>query len=102
MKSLVLAELPKVRCSAPVSSLTRPEQGVFLVTAHVVVGGLGLAAATAAARVLADHHRGLAVDAQSRDASARVALVFGPDSVENSIGLRDFFWGLALSTGRSR
>nr|WP_300971635.1 hypothetical protein [Thiocapsa sp.] len=78
------------------------ERGVFLMTAHAVVGGLDLATATAAARVLADHHRGLAVDARSRDLSTLAALVFGPDIVEDGIGLRDFFWGLALSTGRSR
>jgi hypothetical protein len=78
------------------------ERGVFLMTAHVVVGRLGVATGTAAPRVLADLHRGLAVDAQSRDVSILAAVVFGPEIVEDGIGLRDFFWGLALSTGRSR
>jgi len=73
------------------------EGRVLLPASHVVVNGLVVAAG-----VLADVHRGLAVHAQSHDRTAFAGLVLVLDVGEDRIGFWDFFWGLALSTGRSR
>ncbi len=78
------------------------ERGVLLPAAHVVVGGSGVATGATTPRVVADLDRGLAVHTHSHDASVVTGLVFGLEIGEDGIGFRDFFWGLALSTGRSR
>ena len=80
------------------------ERGVFFVASHIVIDGSVVAPGFAPARVVADVHRGLAVHAHAQD-----GLPFGVagsvlvlDVSEDGVGLRDFFWGLALTTGRSR
>jgi hypothetical protein len=54
------------------------------------------------ARVVANIHRRLAVHAQAHDRCALAIPVMFPDVGEDGVGFGDFFWGLALSTGRSR
>ena len=78
------------------------EGGVFLLAAHVMVSSLVVSTGLAATRVRADVDRGLAVDAHAQDARVLASTIFGPDVGEDGVGFRDFFWGFALSTGRSR
>ena len=47
--------------------IQQPERDVFFLTTHIVVGGPMVAAGFPTARVLADLHRGFAVDAQPLD-----------------------------------
>jgi len=68
-----------------------------------VVSREGIAAGASPAGIGTDLDRGFAVDAHAQDGPVIVSgLVVGGNVVEDRIGLREFFWGLALSTGRSR
>jgi len=102
MKSLVLAELPKDSCSCPLASSTTPKRGAFLLASNVVVGGQVVAARLAAPGVLAKIHRRLAVHAQAHNGLALANALVCFDIGEDGVGFGEFFWGLALSTGRSR
>jgi hypothetical protein len=75
---------------------------VFFLAPHVVVGRLVVTPRLASARVVANIHRRLAVHAQAHDGFALAISVMFPDVGEDGVGFGDFFWGLALSTGRSR
>jgi hypothetical protein len=86
-----------------------PERDVFFFTAHIVIGGAVVATGFPAARVLADLHRGFAVDAQAFDLLLLVGLsccdglaILGLEVGEDSLRFREFFWGLALTTLRRR
>ena len=78
------------------------EGGLFFLAPPVVVVGLVIAARLTTTAVLADVHRGLAVHAQAHDRPPFVGWVLLVDVGEDGVGFRNFFWGLALSTGRSR
>jgi hypothetical protein len=67
-----------------------------------VIGSLIVAPRHTAAGVVTNVHRGLAVHAQSHDRLSIAGLVLFLDVGEDGIGFRNFFWGLALTTGRSR
>ena len=72
-------------------------RGVLTVTFHVMV-----AARFTAPGEVAQLDRRLAVDAQSLDSNGLVGFVFFLYIGEDRVGLRDFFWGLALTTRRNR
>jgi hypothetical protein len=76
--------------------------GVLLLAPHVVVCRLIVTPRLATARVVANIHRRLAVHAQAHERCALAIPVMFPDVGEDGVGFGDFFWGLALSTGRSR
>jgi hypothetical protein len=86
-----------------------PERDVFFFAAHIVVRGPVVATGFPPARVLADLHRGFAVDAQAFDLPLLIvvswreglAILFG-EVGKDGIRLREFFWGLALTTLRRR
>jgi hypothetical protein len=75
---------------------------VFFLAPHVVVSSPVVTPRLAATRVVANLHRRLAVHAQAHDGFVLAIAVTFPDVGENGVGFRDFFWGLALSTGRNR
>lgn len=80
-----------------------PEGRTFFLAAHVVIGSLVISPGRAAPGILPNFYRGFAVDGQALDGTVFGTLsVLGSDVGEDGIGLRDFFWGLALTTGRSR
>ena len=99
----------KGQMELPAVFIHQPERDVFFLSAHVVVGGPVVAPGFPAAGVVPDLHRGFAVDAQALDRPIRVgiplreglAIPFGQVG-EDSIGFRNFFWGLALITLRRR
>jgi hypothetical protein len=55
-----------------------------------------------AAGILANLHRGLAVHAQAHDGLGLGGVVLLLKVGEDGVGLGQFFWGLAFTTGRSR
>lgn len=65
MKSLVLAELPKIQMQLPGILVQHPERRVLFLATHVVVARLVIAARLAPAGILTEVHRGLAIDAQA-------------------------------------
>ena len=75
---------------------------VFSLASHIVVGCLVIAPRLAAPGVLANIHCRLAVHAQAHDGFALANALMLLDIGEDGVGFWDFFWGLALSTGRSR
>jgi hypothetical protein len=87
----------------PTVLVHEPKRGVFLLTAHVVVGRSVVATGLAATRILADAHGRLAVHAQSLGVAPLPARpILGLDVGKEGVRFRNFFWGLALTTGRSR
>jgi len=78
------------------------KRGVFFLASHIVIRRLVVAPCLAPSRVLANIHRRLAVHAHAHDGFALASSVMGLDIGEDGVGFRDFFWGLALITGRSR
>lgn len=87
----------------PTVLVHQPKRSVLLLTAHIVIGGLVVTPGFASAGILADVYRGLAIHAQAFDVSAvdRLSVLF-VDIGKDVVRLRNFFWGLALITGRSR
>lgn len=76
---------------------------VFFPATHVMIGGLVVPPGLAAARILANLHRRFAVHGEALDVVAvGAASILGGEVGEDGIGFLDFFWGLALTTGRSR
>ncbi len=87
----------------PAVLVDQTEWRVLFLTAHIVVGGLVITPSFPAAGIIPDVHGGLAVHAQSLGlASLPGFSVLFMEIGEEGIGLWNFFWGLALSTGRSR
>jgi len=86
----------------PIGFIDDTKRGLFLLASHVVVGCLVIASRLAAPGVLANIHRRLAVHAQAHDGFALASALVLLDIGEDRVGFWDFFWGLALSTGRSR
>ena len=78
--------------------------GVFFRAAHVVIGGAVVQACLTASGVLTEVDRGFTVNTQAFEGAAGVdhVAIFGVDIGEDGVGFGNFFWGLALSTGRSR
>jgi hypothetical protein len=101
MNSLVFAQLPRAKCSCPVSSFTTP------IGVHFSLHPMSWSTAWLSPRVLppgvlANVHRGLAVHAQSHDRTLFGCLVLFLHVGEDGVGFWNLFWGLALTTGRSR
>lgn len=69
---------------------------------HVVVAGLDGAPGFAPAGIVPETHGRLTVEAQSHRVLRHRLLVFGLQVLKNQVGFRQFFWGLALTTGRKR
>ena len=82
--------------------INHAQGGELLPAPHVVVDRQAVAAGLAAARILPELHRGLAVQTQAPDRGVGVGLVLVAEVGEVRIGLGEFFWGFALSTGRNR
>ena len=93
----------------PTIFLQNPQRHVFFLTAHIVVGRWGIPAGLAAPGIVPNLHRGFTVHAQAqdrpflgaRDPGEGFPILFcqvGKDGVR----FREFFWGLALTTGRRR
>ena len=95
--------------SLPAIFLQNAKRHLFFLTAHIVVGRLMRAAGWAAPGIVPNSHRGLTVPAQAQDRpflDARgpregfpiLCCQVGQDGVR----FREFFGGLALTTGRRR
>jgi len=87
----------------------QPEGDVFFFTTHVVIGRTVVATSFPTARVVADLHRGFAIDTQALDLSVWVSLclreglaILVSEVGKDGLGFREFFWGLALITLRRR
>jgi len=63
---------------------------------------LSIASGLTSTRIGSKVHRCLAIQAQSLDAAIIAPTVFGFDVVKDRIGLGQFFWGIALTTGFNR
>ena len=65
---------------------------VFFPATHVMIGGLVVTPGLAAARILANLHRRLAVHGQALDVVAvRASSILGVEVGEDGVGFRDFF-----------
>ena len=109
MKSLVLLELAKGHVELSAVLIHQPEGDVFFFTAHIVVGGPIVPPGFPTARVVADLHRGFAIDTQALDLPVWVSIrlrqglaILVGEVGKDGIGFRKFFWGLALITLRRR
>ncbi len=97
-----LGRAAEAQMQLPTGFIDDAKRGVLLLAPHIVVGCLVIAPRLAAPRVLANIDRRLAVDAQANDGFALASALVVFDIGEDGVGFWDFFWGLALSTGRSR
>jgi hypothetical protein len=87
----------------------QPEGDIFFFTAPIVVSGPIVTPGFPTARVVADLHRGFAIDTQALDLSVcgslrlreSFAILFG-EVDKDGIGFRELFLGLALITLRRR
>ncbi len=87
----------------PAVFVHQPERCVFFLTAHIMVDGLVVTPGLPATGIFADLHAGLAVHAQTLGlAPLNPVPVLFLEVGEDGVRFRDFFWGLALTTERSR
>lgn len=87
----------------PLILVDQTEGRVLFFTAHIVVGGLIVTSSFSPSGIVADLYGRLAVHAQALGLPSFPALsVLFMEVGEDGVGLWNFFWGLALSTGRSR
>ena len=97
-----LVRASEEQMEVPTVFMDHPKRRVFFLASHVVIRRPVVAPRLAASRVVANIHCRLAVHAQAQNGFALASLVTSPDVGEDGVGFRDFFWGLALTTGRSR
>ena len=97
-----LGRASEEQMEVPTVFMDHPKRRVFFLASHVVIRRPVVAPRLAASRVVANIHCRLAVHAQAQNGFALASLVTSPDVGEDGVGFRDFFWGLALTTGRSR
>lgn len=69
---------------------------------HIVVTSLPIAPRFAPTGIVAKAHGCLTVEAQPHCVLGLCLLVFGLKVLKNQVRSRQFFWGLALTTGRKR
>lgn len=92
----------KVEMQLSTIFIHNPTRNVRFLASHIVVKCLRIASGLPATRILANVHRGFAIQTQSFDATVFTFAIFGFDVVEDRIGFGQFFWGMALTTGFNR
>lgn len=87
----------------PAVFVHQSEWSVFFLAAHIMIRSFVVASGCSATRIFPDIHGGLAVHAQATGlAPVNPLPIFLPDVGEDGIRFWNFFWGFALTTGRSR